>query len=95
MVLQIILLIFLLLIIFLVSKNIVKNIYSLIEKLFKNKKLAIWILAVVFLPGTVIHELSHLLIALVLRVPTGPLSIWPTFEKVSGTVPMRGQSPLE
>ena len=46
------------------------------------------------MPGTVIHELSHLLIALVLRVPTGPISIFPTFEKVSGTVPMRGQSPL-
>lgn len=36
---------------------------------------------VLLLPGTIIHELSHFLVATVLRVPTGELSVIPTIEK--------------
>src|SRR3989338_4683197 len=81
MIFQLFLLIFLLFIIFLTSKRFINQIYLLFLKVFKNKKAAVWGMAILFLPGTVVHELSHLMMALVLRVPTGPLSIWPAFEK--------------
>lgn len=92
MVWQLFLLIFLLLIIFLISKNLLNLIYSFILKIFKNKKTAVWILALLFLPGTVIHEISHLITALFLRVPTGPISIFPS---TAGDSPLRGQSPTD
>ncbi|OGG03883.1 hypothetical protein A2W14_05420 [Candidatus Gottesmanbacteria bacterium RBG_16_37_8] len=91
MVIQLFLLIFLLTIIFLISKQIVNHTFSVIQKLFKNKKTAVWILALLFLPGTVIHELSHLVTALILRVNTGPISIFP---KIIGDSPHAGTVPF-
>lgn len=38
-------------------------------------------LLVILLPGTLIHELSHFIIASILRVPTGELTIFPVVEK--------------
>jgi len=81
MIYQTVLLVLLLAVIFFISKRTINLIYSVILKIFKNKKAAGWVLAIFLLPGTVIHELSHLIMALVLRVPTGPLTIWPSFEK--------------
>ena len=81
MVYQFLFFILLLIIIFLISKNAINHIYLLIQKIFRKKKTAVWVLAFVFLPGTVIHEVSHLILALILRVPTGPLSIFPTFDE--------------
>ena len=93
MIFQLFLLIFLLFIIFLTSKRFINQIYLLFLKVFKNKKAAVWGMAILFLPGTVVHELSHLMMALVLRVPTGPMSIWPKIigdsPAVGGTVPFR------
>ena len=83
MLLQFFLLILLLLIIFFISKSLINQIYSIIQKVFRNQKIAVWILAILFLPGTVIHELSHLIMALFLRVPTGPMSIFPEFNNES------------
>ena len=77
---QLTLFIFLLIIIFFASKRIVNLLYLLIQKVFGNNKIAVWVLAIVFLPGTVIHEVSHLIMALILRVPTGPISIFPTIQ---------------
>ena len=42
-----------------------------------SDKFSIAVLVAVFLPGTIIHELSHLIIATLLRVPTGELSVFP------------------
>ncbi len=39
--------------------------------------LALWIFFLIFLPGTLIHELSHWLAAKLLVVPTGRISLWP------------------
>ena len=54
-----------------------KNLYLLFYHLTKNRENAVSLLTWSFLPGTVIHELSHLLIAELLRVRTGELSFTP------------------
>jgi hypothetical protein len=38
---------------------------------------ALWIFFLIFLPGTLVHELSHWLVAKLLGVRTGRLIIWP------------------
>jgi hypothetical protein len=38
---------------------------------------ALWIFFLLFLPGTLVHELSHWLAAKLLGVPTGRIFIWP------------------
>jgi hypothetical protein len=39
--------------------------------------LALWIFFLIFLPGTLVHELSHWLAAKLLVVPTGSIALWP------------------
>ena len=38
---------------------------------------ALWVFFFIFLPGTLVHELSHWLAAKLLGVPTGRIVIWP------------------
>lgn len=83
MLIQLFLLFFLLCLLFLISKRITTNIYQLSFRLFKNKRVAVWFLAIIVLPGTIIHELSHFLLASILRVQTGELSIFPKIDKNS------------
>lgn len=45
---------------------------------FKSNIVGIIFYSLFFLPGVIIHELSHLLIASLLGVPTGTISIFPT-----------------
>ncbi len=52
-----------------ISQKLHKAISAFIYKVTKSKKWTIYIMAVVFLPGTIIHELSHAVSALFLLVP--------------------------
>ncbi len=52
-----------------ISQKLHKEISAFIYKVTKSKKWTIYIMAVVFLPGTIIHELSHAVSALFLLVP--------------------------
>lgn len=40
-----------------------------------------WLFWALFLPGTLLHELSHWLTAFLLRVKTGRFSLWPQMKK--------------
>jgi hypothetical protein len=42
---------------------------------------ALWIFFLIFLPGTLVHELSHWLVAKLLLVRTGRIVIWPQFKR--------------
>ncbi len=46
-----------------------------------NPKVAVWIFWVMFLPGTLLHEVSHWLTARLLGVRTGKFSLWPKLKK--------------
>lgn len=51
--------------------------------LTRSRKPGIVLYAVLMLPGTILHELSHWIVAEILRVPTGPISVLPTAETIS------------
>lgn len=71
----------LLIILFLFSRRIINIIYKLVFIITLNHKISLYFLAFIILPGTIIHELSHFLMATILRVPTGTLSVFPTIEE--------------
>jgi hypothetical protein len=62
---------------FLSSKFVIKYLSILLLKLTKNSNLTILILSLIFFPGTLIHELSHLFMAGLLFVRTGQMSLFP------------------
>lgn len=64
-------------IIFLTSQYIFKAFFLLLLVTFKSKSVAISIISFFFLPGVIIHELSHLLTAEVLRVKTHGIEFFP------------------
>lgn len=76
---------FLLFSLFILSRKISTAIYLLTYVLTRSKTAALVVLTTILLPGTIIHELSHFFIALILFVPTGDLSVFPTVEK-DGTI---------
>lgn len=86
MLIQLLFLIFLLTILFFLSQKISTSIYSIFFILTKNRGVAISVLLFLFLPGTIIHELSHFLIATLVRVPTGELTVIPQLDKETGEV---------
>lgn len=52
-----------------------------IFRLTKSHTAVVKILAIIFLPGTILHELAHLLFAGVMLVPVGELSVLPEIEE--------------
>src|SRR3990170_4820904 len=65
-----------------VSRRLITRLHGISVALVQNQKAAIWILAFIFLPGTIVHELSHFLLATLFRVPTGHISIFPNFKHI-------------
>lgn len=64
-------------ILFLTSQFIFKSLHNLFYKIFKNNKVGVVSLAIIFFPGVVIHELSHFLIAELLFVKTHEIEFMP------------------
>lgn len=75
------LIIFQLVLLFFLSKRVRWGVSKLFYKITKRKKPAAYLFAVLFLPGTYIHELSHLLVALLLFVPVGKLELIPALQE--------------
>lgn len=72
---------FFLISIFLLSPRIQNNIYNVFLLISRNKKLSLGLLLAVLLPGTIIHELSHFIVATLTFVPTQSISIIPIVEE--------------
>lgn len=62
---------------FYVSRSLQKKLGSFLFRVTRNKKISVYIMAILFLPGTVIHELSHFLTGLFLLVPVGEIEFIP------------------
>src|SRR3989344_7337481 len=69
-----------LVILYFLSKRLTQDLFNFIYGLTKKRNLAIYILAVLFLPGTFIHEISHFLTALFLFVPVGEVEFLPEIQ---------------
>ena len=68
-------------VLFFLAKAVIKNIFRFFYYLFGSKKPAIEGLSFLILPGTIIHELSHMIAAAVMGVSTGALSFRPEVEE--------------
>jgi hypothetical protein len=53
----------------------------LFYKLTKSEKVSAYLLAILFLPGTFVHEMAHFLTALFLLVPVGTVDLFPEVEE--------------
>ncbi len=75
--LRLILLLTQLTILFFISRWLTQSLFELCILLFRARSVAITIITVLNYPGTVIHELSHMITAEVLGVRTGKLTLVP------------------
>ncbi len=66
---------------FFLSRQLIHSLAKLVYKFTKSHRIVVHTLAVLFLPGTIIHELAHLLFAGIMLVPVGELSIIPEIEE--------------
>lgn len=65
---------------FLLSRIVSQNLGLLVYILSGSKKIAVWFLALVFLPGTLVHEFAHAAVAEALRVYVGDIKLLPEIE---------------
>lgn len=72
-----------LVLLYLLSRRVIQTLYSLLHMLTRSRTIAIWIVSIIFFPGTVVHELAHLFTAEILGVHTGKLTLIP--ESLEGT----------
>lgn len=68
-------------ILFLISKKLIKALSIAFYRVFKSHNAVVNTLAVIFLPGTIVHELAHLLTAGIMLVPVGEISVLPEVEE--------------
>jgi hypothetical protein len=82
----------LLLLLYLSSLSLSRRLGQSLYRLTGSKQLTIYLLALFFLPGTLIHEHSHLLVATFLGVRTGTMELIPQAEEegriIMGSVPI-------
>jgi hypothetical protein len=71
-----------LLLLFTLSKNLTNLLFNFFHKITKSIKLSTYFLSILFLPGTLIHELSHALMATLLFAHVGKMDLIP---KLVGT----------
>lgn len=84
-------------VLFLLSRHVQRSVGHFLLKIFRNKKLAVYIMAILFLPGTFVHEISHFLFALFLLVPVGEMELMPKIEADSiklGSVKIAQTDPI-
>lgn len=69
--------IFELFVLFFLSQLLTKSLSSFFYRITKSQALTINLLSFLFLPGVIIHELSHMLSAAILMVPVGEIEFMP------------------
>ncbi len=82
---------------FILSKILISDLGRFLFRITKSRKWSIYILSFLFLPGTAVHEIAHVLMAEVLRVPVGDIELAPKLEGKSirlGSVPVGEADPL-
>jgi len=66
--------------VFFLSKLAINELYYFLYSLTKNRLFAFSVITVIFLPGTIVHEMAHLLTALILFLPVVEVKIFPEFK---------------
>ena len=66
-----------LLVLFFLSRMLTSELSFLFYRIVKSRRIATWLMAIVFLPGTIIHEFSHAIMAKALFVHVGSMELMP------------------
>lgn len=85
------------LLLFLLSRAVTRTISGTLYRITGNKTLSIGLYSLIFLPGTLIHEMSHFLVATILFVRTGQIRLFPHIidnEIRLGSVAIGGTDPI-
>ena len=69
-----------LILLFLLSRSLTSAVARFFYALTGSRRATVNILAIIFLPGTIIHELAHLLVAGMMFVPVGRIEILPQID---------------
>lgn len=69
--------IFELIVLFFLSRVLTSQLSFLFYKILRSRKIAIWLMAIIFLPGTLIHEMAHATIAKLFFVYVGKIELMP------------------
>lgn len=68
------------LVLYFLSRRLVKLLHFHTARATKNRAFAVYILAILFLPGTLFHELTHYISAIFLGVPVGTMHLRPKIQ---------------
>ncbi len=66
-----------LILLFLLSRMMTSQMSLLFHRILKSRKISIFLLAAIFLPGTIIHEFAHAAMAKILFVYVGKIELMP------------------
>lgn len=66
--------------IYFIYRKAMNEVFYFLMRIFKNYHLVLAIITLILLPGTLIHELAHFIVALVLLLPVKSMSLFPVFE---------------
>lgn len=89
--------IFELFILYLLSSNIYTLFFRFFYSITRNNKIAVYLLSLLFFPGTFLHEIAHWIMSILLFVSPGSISLIPKLEKNSikfGSVLIEKTDPL-
>jgi hypothetical protein len=64
---------------FILSRITIQTLYQCLYLVFRNKKITFILLSVFYLPGTIVHELSHAFMAILLLLKVRSISFFPEF----------------
>lgn len=64
--------------IFFLSRLSLQKSYHFLKKILKNDKLILFFVSFIYFPGTVIHELSHYIAALILNLHPSEIQLFPS-----------------
>ena len=67
-------------ILFFLSKSLTSHLSYFFHRVFRSQKITVILMAVVFLPGTIIHEFAHAIMAKALFVYVGKMELIPSVQ---------------
>jgi len=62
------------------SKKIYESLFQISWKFFKSKEASVYFVSFIFLPGTFIHEMCHVMATVLLGGRVGSINLWPKIE---------------
>lgn len=69
-----------LILVYVLSRQSIKKLFQILRLVFRNDAIVFRIIALIFLPGTILHELSHFIVATLLLLKVRDIHIFPRWQ---------------